>query len=244
MEILFEIFRDLPRQGPGDTKFTLKAFNAIKNKLNRPIILDVGCGSGMQTIDILDKINGKIIALDFHKPYLLKLQSKIIDKYSQFKIDIINSSMHLFNFKKAVFDLIWSEGSIFIYGFEAGLRDWKQFLKKKGFFVISELSLFKKPPDELKEFFNSEYPPIKLNKENLDIINKYGYDIIENFSISDTAWWNNYYTPLEKRLGYLREKYESNKNYLDMIKSVQHEIEIFRRFSEYYGYYFYVLQKT
>lgn len=43
-------------------------------------------------------------------------------------------------FSANTFDIIWSEGAIFIIGFEQGLREWKPFLKLGGYLVLSELA--------------------------------------------------------------------------------------------------------
>ncbi|NVM05200.1 MAG: SAM-dependent methyltransferase, partial [Candidatus Helarchaeota archaeon] len=52
MDLIFELHTDLPREGPGSNEFTRKAFLMLKNLPQEPKILDIGCGSGMQTIEI------------------------------------------------------------------------------------------------------------------------------------------------------------------------------------------------
>jgi hypothetical protein len=77
------------------------------------------------------------------------------------------------------FDVIWSEGAVYIAGSEAGLRDW------------------------LRE----------------------------------------YYGPMAARIASLREKYRGDRETLQQLDAEEDEIEIYRRYSEWYGYVFYVMQK-
>lgn len=37
-------------------------------------------------------------------------------------------------------DVIWAEGSIYIIGFERGLREWGRFLKDGGYLGVTHLS--------------------------------------------------------------------------------------------------------
>jgi precorrin-6B methylase 2 len=69
-ELFYEIFAGLPRQGPGDRHSTLRALKSIPGLPYFACILDIGCGTGNQTIDLAGAINGQIIAADNHQPFL------------------------------------------------------------------------------------------------------------------------------------------------------------------------------
>ena len=61
MDLIYEVFNaDLPRQGPGDNKSTKKAFSYLELPSD-PCILDVGCGNGMQTLELARLTNGGIL---------------------------------------------------------------------------------------------------------------------------------------------------------------------------------------
>jgi hypothetical protein len=64
------------------------------------------------------------------------------------------------------------------------------------------------------------------------------------FAARESAWWNDYYTPLEKKLPPLREKYKDDSAALARIEDTQQEINLYRKYSDCYGYVFYVLQKV
>ena len=68
--------------------------------------------------------------------------------------------------------------------------------------------------------------------------------MIDYFILSPVAWWDNFYIPLEKRLSMLRKKYLENDQALELIEFVQLEIDLYRKYPEYYGYVFYIMQKS
>lgn len=58
------------------SKYTRKAFQLLP-KLKRPKILDIGCGSGVPTIELIKLSIGEIIGLDIDQTQLEKLERKI-----------------------------------------------------------------------------------------------------------------------------------------------------------------------
>jgi ubiquinone/menaquinone biosynthesis C-methylase UbiE len=241
---MFEIFSNLPRQGPGDNAFTRRAYRFLKDLPPKPSILDIGCGTGMQTIELAKMTNGKIMAIDFHQPYLDELSKKVEALNLTDKIEVLNKSMFELDFNEHQFDVIWSEGAVYIYGFENALRDWQKFLKNKGYFVFSEVCWFKgNIPGELDDFWLREYPAIKTIDENLELIEKYNLKTVAHFILPDSAWLDNYYIPLEKTIDVLKIKYKNDKDTLEEINSVSIEIDMFRKYSEFYGYVFFIMQK-
>jgi len=242
-DIFYEIFSNLPRQGPGDIMLTLKALNIINQKTEIKKILDIGCGTGFQTIALALNFDGKITAIDNFQPFLDELSDQAFDMGIANKISTQNQDMKKLDLPNHEFDVIWSEGSIFVTGFENGLNTWKKFLKPKGFMIISEANWFKEnPPADLKEFWDNEYPGLLTVEENIDLIKKCDYEIIESFPLSTNGWINNFYYPLEKNVFKMRKKYSDNSEALEAINSVQNEINMFKKYSDYYGYMFYVIR--
>ena len=242
-DIFFEIFNNLPRGGPGDNESTRKAFFLLRDLPERVHFLDIGCGPGMQTIELAKLINGQIIALDNHQPFLDKLNTEAKREGLEKKIKIVNNSMFLMDFKREQFDVIWSEGAVYIYGFEKALKDWRIFLKNEGYFIVSELAWIRdQPPQEIKEFFQEEYPPMKSNEENIQIIKDSNYDFVDSFILPESSWLNNYYIPYEKQVSILKKKYRNEKEKTSLLDSALIEIELFRKYSKYYGYVFYIMQ--
>ena len=241
MNIFFELHSDLPQEGPGSDESTLRALHAIPNISSRLSILDIGCGPGRQTITLAKHTKGNIIALDNHQPFLDELSRRATVAEVADRIQTVNQSMMEMNFDPGSFDLIWSEGALYIMGFENGLTCCKKFLKPGGFMAVSEIAWLKdSPPEEIKLFFEREYPSIKSIDENKQIITNAGYSLITSFILAESDWWDGYYLPLEKRITMLRKKYADDNDVLDFLDESQLEIDLFRKYSEYYGYVFFV----
>ncbi|OFX22516.1 MAG: hypothetical protein A2041_07910 [Bacteroidetes bacterium GWA2_31_9b] len=243
-EIFYEIFSNLPRQGPGDIMLTIKALNIIKKKTTIENILDIGCGTGFQTIALALNFDGKILAVDNYQPFLDELSDQAYEMGIGNKITTKCLDIRNLEIPESEYDVIWSEGSIFVTGFEKGLNDWKKFLKPGGFMVISEANWFKEnPPAELQKFWTNEYPAMMTIDKNIQLIEKCGYKIIDQFPLSSNGWVNNYYYPLERNVFKARKKYKSNTKALEIVETIQNEIDMFKKHSDYYGYMFYIIQK-
>jgi SAM-dependent methyltransferase len=247
MDIFYEIFNDLPRGGPGSSAFTRKAFELMTGLPHEPQILDIGCGKGIQTLELTRISGGHLTGLDNHQPFLDELSLKASDLGLRDKIETRLGSMFSLDFEPESFDVLWSEGAIYIMGFEAGLKDWCRFLKPGGYIAVSELSWFKtepKPPNELEAFWQREYPGIKSIDENLMIIEKSGYRVIGHFNLPDEVWWESLYDPMLNRLQEMERKYQNDPKNLEIIKIQYQEVDFYRKYSDWYGYTFYVMQKN
>ncbi|MBY8983224.1 MAG: class I SAM-dependent methyltransferase [Candidatus Lokiarchaeota archaeon] len=245
MNLLYEIFSDLPRQGPGDPESTEKAFSFIKNLPPDLHIIDVGCGTGQQTLELAKLTNSKVIGLDNYQPFLDELKRKADIQGLSNRIEILNQSMFEMNFESNYFDIIWSEGAVYIYGFEKALGDWRKLLKKKGYFVVSEICWFKEnPPIELSKFWKNECPFMKSIEENIKMIESKGFNLISHFKLPESSWWEYLYTPLEANIKKLLEKYKGKEDEINQINEVVNEIDMFRKYSPYYGYTFFIMQKN
>lgn len=243
MEIFLDIHMDMPRQGSGRDKYTQKAYEIIP-KINHPKILDIGCGPGMQTIKLAKLSDGEVIGTDIFQQYLDQLKELIKKENLQNRVKAINQSMDDIKFPEGYFDIIWAEGSIFIIGFENGLKEWKKYIKPNGYLAVHEMAWLKEnPPREIQEYWEKVYPKISTIDNMIKIIQKCGYTLLGHFALPEDAWWDLYYTPLEKRLIELRVKYENNTEAVEMINEEQLEIDLFRKYNSWYGSVFFIMQK-
>ncbi len=245
MEIFWEIHSGLPREAPGDPDSTARAYASATGLPANPKILDIGCGPGMQTLDLARLSQGKILAIDIHQPFLDEVIARA--KEAGFENDIQTEKMSMLemDFLPEQFDLVWSEGAIYIMGFEKGFKVCRPFLKPGGYMAVTEASWFKpNPPQEALDFWQMAYPAMGTVDENMRRIEAQGYKLIEHFHLPNSSWWEYYYKPLEKRLSQLREKYAGNQEIQDTLDEESAEITIFRQYSSYYGYEFYIAQKS
>ena len=242
--IYYEIHRNLPRDRPGRNKYTRKAFHMIP-PLKRPAILDIGCGSGDPTLELARLSNGNITALDINQQSLDELQQKATQLNLIHNITLHNCSMTTMDFPTESFDIIWSEGSIYIIGFTRGLQEWKRFIKPKGYLVVHEMCwLQSHPPQEIKHYWEKNYPGITTISRNLQIIADNHYTILGYFPLPKDAWWHDYYKPLQQRIDMLRKKYADSPYVQKQLANEQVEINLFRQYSTWYGSAFFIMQKS
>ena len=243
MKYFFELFEDLPRQGPGCRQGTLKALALLKDLPVKPNVLDIGCGCGMPTQILAQELKTKILAIDNHRPFLDHLDRTTAQK--GLEIETRELSMIDMPFDEASFDLLWCEGAIFAIGLARGLKDFRNYLKLGGYLVFSEICWFvSDPPLEAKAFFDKVYADIKTLDEVRQMAVDNGYRVIESFKLPDSAWWDDYYTPMLEHIEVLKLKNAAIAEAEAVYAACDLEAEMFRRHSKSYGYVFFALQKV
>lgn len=243
-QISFEIFESLPRQGPGNEASTEKAFQTFKGLPERPEILDVGCGSGSQTLVLAELTPGNITALDNHAPFVEILERAVQEAGHAGRVKCVIGDMESMDFHDGSFDLIWSEGAAYIMGFREALDAWKRLLRPNGYIAASELVWFKQPaPQEIADYFKEGYPDMKHYQEIYPVVESAGYKVIDYFPLPDASWWTDYYTPARKKIAEMRRKYPG-EDAQEVFDSFQREMDMHSRYFQYYGYGFYIMQKA
>jgi len=219
-ETILQIEKDLIRKRL--LKYTRKAFRMLP-RINKPRILDIGCGSGIPTLELARLSQGEVTGIDIDQPALDKFARKIKEAGLTDLVQAVNCSMFDMDFQDESYDIIWSEGSIYAVGFERGLREWKRFLKPGGFMVVH---------DELGNV-----------KEKLEQISNCGYDLLGYFTLSKETWWAEYFTPLEKWINESETRYTDDPKVLEAINSAQQEIDMFRKDPERNSSIFFIMKR-
>ncbi len=243
--LFVELSEGLPRQGPGSTEATLRALSMVHRLPARPRILDIGCGPGAQTIDLAHATGGEIVALDNRQRFLDEMLARAAKAGVAWQIKPVCGSMFEMEFADQSFDLIWSEGAIYIMGFGTGLRACRRFIKPGGSTVVSELTwLTDNPPAEARDRWAQEYPAMRTIAANTQIASDAGYENVRTFVLPANDWWTNYYGPGEARLVEVRARHAGEVETIALLDDFRREYDLFRAHSNAYGYVFYVMRKT
>ena len=240
----WELHRGLPRQGPGDNASTGRAFRAAGPLPRRPVVVDVGCGPGMQTLELARLLHSRVVALGNHAPFLRELTARAVDEVAELVDPLLGDARQL-PFATNTVDLLWSEGAIYIVGFERGLRTWRPALRSDGVVAVSEATWLRTgAPDELRRFWDEGYPAMVGREDNARTAEQCGYRVLDQFTLPADAWWTHYYDPLVDRLREARAHHAGDEAASALVDAEELEIDMFRKYHDYYGYVFYVLKRV
>ena len=245
INLICEYFLSIERQGPGSEEATKKALGFITNLNEKSNILDIGCGTGGQTITIAENSQGNILGVDLFPDFINKLNENAQKLNLQNRIKGIVGSMDNLSFNNEEFDLIWSEGAIYNIGFKRGLKEWYKFIKKGGFIAVTEASWFtQQRPKEIEEFWMTAYSEIDTIPNKLLQLQESGYIPVASFIISENCWTENYYIPQVKAQEVFLKKYKGNKTVEELIANQKYEAQLYSKYKDYYGYVFFIGQKN
>lgn len=241
----YEIYEALPRQGPGDRESTERALRMLPTLTRAQRILDIGCGVGAQTIDLALATEAQIVAVDNHPPFIAQLTKRAAELNLGQRLTAQVGDMNDLQFPDASFDVIWSEGAIFIVGFSKGLAAWRRRLAPGGYMVVSEFCWIRdNPPAELLELFMDGCPDVGDVEARRKAIAANGYRLLGDFVLPAVGWWENYYVPLADSLELFRASHASDPEALDVAARCRHEIDVYRKYPEHFGYVFFVTQRV
>ena len=244
MNIIYEYFSNVERQGPGSPEITLKALSFIDNLTNKSKITDIGCGTGGQTMTLAQNTPSEIIGVELWSDFINQFNKNAQNKNLQDRVKGIVGNMENLPFQEEEFDLIWSEGAIYNIGFERGLSEWRKFLKKGGYIAVSEASWFtEERPAEIQNFWQNAYPEIDTISNKVAQMQKAGYIPVATFILPETCWIDNFYVPLIPVQEAFLKKYAGNKSVEDFIALERYESGLYYKYKAYYGYVFYIGKK-
>jgi SAM-dependent methyltransferase len=241
--LFFELFSGLPRQGPGDARSTLRALALVPPLGPRSRVLDLGCGTGSQTLTLARACPARFVGVDNHPPFVEELRRAARALGLGERVAACVGDMRQPAFAPGSFDLVWSEGAVYVAGFEAGLREWRPLLAPGGRVAVTEACWTRPdPPPDCAAFWAEEYPAIRDVAGRLAAIAACGYETVGHFTLPASSWWDDYYRPLEANLARFRERHRGEGDAGGLADQVGREIDVWRRFSGWYGYEFFVMR--
>jgi len=246
IELIIDLHKNSERQGPGSENDTLKALDFLHLPTDKNLkVADIGCGSGGQTISLAKNLNGQITAVDLFPEFLNELQEKSQKLGLTEKILTIEKSMDDLPFKKNEFDIIWSEGAIYNIGFENGINQWKDYLKVDGYLAVSEITwITQSRPNEIEKFWESEYPEIDTASNKIKQLENNGYTLVGYFYLNQDSWIETYYKPMQGRFDTFLNRNGNSELARKVVEDNQAEIDLYRKFKDYFSYGFYVAKKN
>jgi cyclopropane fatty-acyl-phospholipid synthase-like methyltransferase len=173
-------------------------------KMEKPRILDLGCGSGLYTIELANLTNGDIIAIDIDQALLDRINKRIQGRNLTSRITTKRMDFLKNDFPDKYFDLIWEAGVVQIIGFKESFEACHRILKAGGYLVLGQA--------------------IKAIDKKHKLITNCGFDLIKQLNWPEGCWWTDYYEPLERKIKDIREGKEDS-NLFENIKAIEAEIK-------------------
>lgn len=244
LDMIIDFHKDADRQGPGDDEETLRALSYIKNLNENSKIIDIGCGTGAQTMVLAANTTCKIIAIDLLPNFLKKLDAKIKEKNLGSRVQTEKMSMFELPYPNNEFDLIWAEGSIYNIGFSRGFKEWRRILKVGGFIAVTEISwITETRPEEIEQYWTRNYTEIDTIAKKLEAIKTNGYTPVAHFILPQNCWIENYYAPINSRIEAFIKKHNGKLEVSKFMEWERLEYAMYEKYKQYYSYVFYIAKK-
>lgn len=243
MDYFLEVFGRVPRAGPGSTASTRRAYGMMSGVPAAPRILDIGCGPGVQTVDLLKISGGKVVALDFLPLMIERTKAAAAQAGVSDRLEVLERDMAQMDFAPDSFDIIWSEGAIYNLGFENGLKKVKSFVRPGGHVAVSEPVWLKPDPPAPVVALWTQYPEIDTVENKRTVIERSGYELEGCFVLPPDTWTVDYYDPMEKLLDARSVEWAGCPMGLSVIEDARNEIALYRKYADYYGYAFFVMRR-
>ncbi|HWB07746.1 MAG TPA: class I SAM-dependent methyltransferase [Pirellulales bacterium] len=242
LEAIDRLHADLPRGGPGSEECTLRALSELPAMRSSPTVLDLGCGTGPQTLVLAKSLGVKVVAIDLHHPSLERLEATAREHGLDHLIETRCVDFSQLDVMAGSVDLIWSEGAAYVLGFEEALNRWRDLLAPDGSMAVSECSwLIDSPPAEVRQFWDSAYPAMRSVAENERRAERAGLRVLGRFVLPEAAW-DEYYVPLADKI--VRSRSAADREMAAVLDAAEREIDVFRRHGASFGYVFYLLQAS
>lgn len=243
-EIFFEVYEALPRQGPGNRDCAARALRLCGGLPRSPVVLDLGCGVGGQTLQLAELTSGSIIAIDSHAPSIERLKETLAARGLSQRVQAqVGDMAHPEQWPDS-FDLIWSEGAFYNVGIGNALCVCHGLLRPGGYLAFTDAVWRKEnPPPTVKASFDLDYPTMGWLDDVVAAIQDCGLEPVGHFTLPDEAWWGDFYTPMEIRIAVLRGKYAEDVEASAILDKLAEEPQMHRGHSDFYAYEFFVARR-
>jgi ubiquinone/menaquinone biosynthesis C-methylase UbiE len=245
VKLICDYFSHIKRQGPGSTASTKKALEFIDLFNENTEVVDLGSGSGAQSLVLAQETQAKITAIDLFPKFINLLNQQAKKHGLDKRLKGIVGSMEELPFKENEIDVIWSEGAIYNIGFQRGIIEWRKFLKSGGYLAVTEVCwLTKTQPEEIYRFWKEAYPEIDSISNKISQIQAAGYIPTACFVLPENCWTEEFYAPQKAAATVFLKKHPNNQAAIDLVKNEEREAALYAKYKEYYSYVFFIAKKT
>ena len=235
LDMLIETHIGLERQGPGSPEMTSKALGFLDDQSQIFRTVDMGCGTGGQTMVLAQNIPGDIIGVDLCPGFIDVFNDNAKKLKLEERVKGIVASMDDLSFQKEGFDLVWSEGAIDNIGFEKGVAYWNRFLKTNGYIAVTCATwLTDERPNEIELFWANAGCRLDTIEKNISIIKRAGYSFVAAFVLPEICWTENYFAPREEPERVFLRKHAGNKAIESFIDNESHKVELYSKYKQHY----------
>jgi len=215
------VLEEVEQVRTGFLKYTRKAFLKLP-RLENPRILDIGCGSGVPTIELTKLSGGKVTGIDIDQSCIDEFNRKIREENLK-RVEALNLSLSEMKFPDETFDVVWSEGVVGNIGFETSLKEWRRLLRKDGYLVI--------------------HYQVSRVVDVLPRMPQLGYSLTDTVPLPEDAWLTEFYKPLEEKMDTLLHKYRNNADALKLLNQYKTEMNMVKNNPRNFSCAFYIMKK-
>ena len=186
----------------GFLRYTREAY-ALLPVMDHRRILDIGCGSGSATMELVRLGGSEVIGIDTDAAALSEMKRRLEADGLGDRVEVASTSLFDVSFPDESFDVLWEEGALHLLDRGRSLPVCHRLLKPGGFLVMHET--------------------VAWFEEAGDWLRTVGFRVFDQVLLPKRSWWTDYYEPLEARIRVLREAHGED---LEPGKLEQHEREI------------------
>jgi len=207
-------------------------------------VLDLGCGVGGQTLQLAELTSGAIAAVDNHAPVIERLRWRVAERACRIACGRWSPTSHTRPSRRSASTSSGRKARSTTSAIERALQLYRPLLRPGGHLAFSDAVWRKEdPPSEVRELFEQDYPTMGRATDVVAVIGRCELDLLGHFTLPDEAWWDEFYTPMLRRVAALRIKYAADGEALAVLDQLGAEPEFYRRHSESYGYEFFVARR-
>ena len=165
---------------------TRKAF-ALLPALDRPRILDIGCGQGVPTMELARLGGGEVVGIDIDETALTRFRQRLEQSDVSDRVTVHRCSLFDSGLIAESFDVLWEEGVLHLLEPARSFIECHRLLRPEGFLVMHEKLVW-------FEAVQQRLPG-------------WGMVLEDRHLLPWHFWWTDYGAPLERRVREFRESH-------------------------------------